>query len=59
MVDKPSPEEIKTFLEVFDTLSGFEAQTRFVRGYGAFNEKDLPFPAVKKVYAWLKENTHV
>jgi hypothetical protein len=51
----PSSEEIKRFLEVFDTLCQFEALSRKVRGYGAFSEDEIPSPEVIKVCNWLKE----
>lgn len=53
-VNKPTKEEIKKFLEVFDTLNEFEASQRRLRGYGALNENELPIPEVLKVYEWLE-----
>ena len=50
----PTKEEIKKFLDVFDSLSKFEAEHRVLRNWGLWNESELPFPEVLKVVAWLK-----
>jgi len=56
-VEKPTKEEITKFIDVFEDLCAFEGQQRFIRGYGAFEEKDLPFPEVVKTLEWLKKIT--
>lgn len=53
-LDKPTSDEIRTFLGAFDRLSAFEAQTRMVRGYGAFTDAEVPIPACVKVIDYLK-----
>jgi hypothetical protein len=50
----PTKEELAKFLEIFQTLCQFEAQHRQTRNWGAFDEKDLPFPEVVAVQEWLK-----
>lgn len=51
----PAPTEILYFIQVFDRLSLFEAQSRHVRGYGAFGpDTPLPIPEVITVLDWLK-----
>ena len=52
--ETPTPAEIAAFVETFGKLDAFEAQSRQVRGYGAFGpEMPLPIPGVAKVLAWL------
>ena len=53
-MSQPSKEEILKFLSVLYDLENFEAQTRQVRGYGAFREADLPIHEFTVVTAWLK-----
>ena len=51
----PPPKAIiARFLEVWERLAKFEANQRAIRGYGAFEEKDLPIPAAITVIQWLK-----
>jgi len=53
---KPTKEEFKRFLEVFQILCGFEAQHRMMRSWGAdFNADELPIPEVVTVEEWLRE----
>lgn len=55
---EPTKEEIERFIEVFNTLDRFEAQTRYARGYGAFSKGAvMPSPEVVKVIAWLQKQT--
>ena len=49
----PDKKEISRFIEVFNQLSEFEGSNRMVRGWGSFDEKDLPIPEVVKVIRWL------
>lgn len=51
----PAQADFQKFVEVFDTLNGFEVNQRAIRGYGAFDEKELPMPEVVRVVAWLRE----
>jgi hypothetical protein len=46
--------DFRTFVNVFEALEAFEAQSRLVRGYGAFAEHELPFEEVQRVIAWMK-----
>lgn len=51
----PTISELKRFLDVFNSLDEFEAQTRHLRGYGAFDkDTPMPIPEVVKVIAWLR-----
>jgi len=51
----PTKQELEKFLEIFNKLSDYESGQRFNRyAGGVFQEKDLPFPEVVKVYKWLK-----
>jgi hypothetical protein len=55
----PPVEDIKRFIEAFDRLSSFEAQSVAIRGYGAFGEDwGRPDPAVIRVLDWLKETSN-
>ena len=56
-MQKPSNEELKKFIEVFDELSKFEAQTRHNRGVLCFTDRELPIPEVVKVCTWLREES--
>ena len=51
----PSKQVLKRFLEVFDKLCAFEAETRMVRGYGVFTEEEIPIPEVVTVRQWLEK----
>lgn len=53
--ERPSKEEAEKFVEVFDKVCQYEAMQRHIRGYGAFNEYELPFPEVVKVMSWFKD----
>jgi hypothetical protein len=53
----PTTEDLKKFMDVFDELCKFEAQTRHNRGYGCFKDSDLPIQEVVKVCSWLRERT--
>lgn len=53
-IPKPSPEDIRIFLDAFKKLDEFECRTRLIREHGAFNSEVLPIPAVVTVLAWLK-----
>ena len=56
--ETPTPAEIAAFVDVFAKLETFEAQSRHVRGYGAFGpDTTLPIPGVAKVLSWLKGMT--
>lgn len=51
----PTKEDLLKFLDVFGSLSGFEAGERFSRGHGAFpSDTELPFPEVIRVRDWLQ-----
>lgn len=56
-IEKPTSEEIKIFLEIFDKLANFESQQRFIRGNAVFEKSELPIPEVVKVINWLREKT--
>lgn len=56
---QPLPEDIRDFIGVFERLELFEAQSRLIRGSGAFRNVDLPIPAVGRVLDWLKEKVRV
>ena len=45
---------LKVFLDVFDKLCSFEAQSRMNRGYGIDLGQSLPIPEVVLVYQHLK-----
>lgn len=51
----PSAEQIKRFVEVFESLSAFEGQHHAVRGWGM--DLARPDPYVVAVLTWLKEQT--
>jgi hypothetical protein len=54
----PSCEDIQVFIDIFNKLSNFEAQHRFLRKWGIFSEKDqLPNPSVVRVMGWLKKES--
>jgi hypothetical protein len=52
---RPPAEDVKRFIEIFDTLSQFEAQQRYMRGYGALDPAELPDGATVRVMKWLHE----
>ena len=51
----PSREDFQVFVRTFEVLTNFEATQFVIRGYGAFDRKDLPIPEVRRVLDWLKE----
>lgn len=54
----PLADDIKVFLDVFDALSAFEAESQFTRGYGiSLPSVKRPAPEVVRVLAWLKSLT--
>lgn len=55
---KPTSAQLRKFMEVFDTLCQFEAQTRHNRGVGCFKDTELPIPEVVAVTTWLREKCH-
>lgn len=52
---EPTKGQLSHFIEVFVKLDGFEAQSRSVRGWGAFDESEVPNADVQAVMAWLRE----
>lgn len=54
MAQIPTAVELCEFLSVYERLEKFEVQQRCIRGYGAFDESDLPIPAAQKVIGWLR-----
>lgn len=54
---EPTKAQLVRFIEVFEKLDGFEAQTRFTRGWGAFRAEELPDADVIAVMAWLRGKT--
>ena len=52
----PTKAEIAEFIEVFGKLSNFEAQTRLIRGYGAFSPQEIEDlqPRMTKIIEWLR-----
>ncbi len=57
---RPPGSDIKRFVEGFERLSSFEAETVAIRGYGAFgSDWSRPDPAVIRVLDWLKEISNV
>ncbi len=51
--EKPTKEEIDKFVKIIDQLERYEAQQRFIRGYGCFDERELPIKEYQKVRKWL------
>lgn len=48
--------DVKRFLEVFRGLESFEAQERYLRGYGAFGPTvSLPVPEAQRTANWLAQ----
>ena len=57
---QPSSPDIERFICAFEILSGFEAQQRELRGWGAFHASwPRPDPSCIRVLEWLKEITQV
>lgn len=57
---RPPGSDIRRFVEGFEILSSFEAQTVAIRGYGAFGRDwGRPDPVVVRVLDWLKEISNV
>lgn len=56
-MDTPSKDDIATFIEVFNRLDKFEANTRYIRGWGEFKEEELPSEPVMRVMRWLESLT--
>lgn len=54
MNNMPSVEEIQEAIECINRLSDFEGQQRAIRGYGVFQESELPVKGLVKLIAWLK-----
>ena len=58
MTEKFTKEEKKQLLKAIRDLCIFEAQTRKMRGYGAFSKDEpMPIPALKKLCDLLEEET--
>jgi len=60
LLNQPTAEEIKLFLEFYQNLLDFDGQTRYIRGYGAappegFEKGPFPIPALEKVAEWLRD----
>ena len=58
-MSKPTQDELKVFLKHIDTLIGFEAANRVIRGYGCFKASDLPIPEFSKVYDWITDEAGI
>ncbi|MDB4330170.1 hypothetical protein N9948_00385 [bacterium] len=56
---KPTSEEIKKFVEVFDKLCQFEAEQRVIQNKGCYLDDDYPIKVVGKVKSWLKSRATV
>lgn len=52
----PTKEEFEKFITVIERLSSFEAEHRYIRGWGMLNEAELPIPEVVNVVTWLKSS---
>jgi hypothetical protein len=58
-MEKPTSEEIKKFIDVFDRLCKFEADHRNVRKWGCFKDDEVPIPEVVKVSSWLRSKVEI
>ena len=57
LILEPTKEEFSKFLDVFEKLASFEAQSRELRGIGCFSSEDkLPIPEVVCVLNWLNHH---
>ena len=51
----PTIDDLKEFLGIIARLDKFEAMCRQSRGYGEFNETELPFQAYQRAVQWLQK----
>ena len=51
----PTIDDLKEFLSIIARLDKFEAMCRQSRGYGEFNETELPFQAYQRAVQWLQK----
>jgi hypothetical protein len=50
----PTSNEVRVFLDIVEKLVQFEAQQRYIRGYGALNPSKFSRPEYVKVLKWLE-----
>jgi hypothetical protein len=60
MIKRPTSDEVKKTLGVYNLLSRFEANHRQIHSWGVFTEQDvLPIPEILKVEAWLRSEFNI
>lgn len=56
--EEMTAEEKRQALDAIQRLCNFEAQTRQIRGYGAFKLEELPIPGLVKLCRILEEESN-